>query len=82
MNDQKDFSDFTLEELIVKQKSLADRQKIAVVVICVLVGMTLYSVFIKSHDMHPFLLLGSLFFMFYNSSKLKKVELEIEKRKN
>ena len=32
--------------------------------------------------MHPFLLLGSLFFMFYNSGKLKKVEAEIEKRKN
>lgn len=80
MTDQKDFSNFSLEELVTKQKSLSNRQKIAVVV-CVLVGMTLYSVFIKSNDMHPFLLLGSLFFMFYNSGKLKKVEAEIETHK-
>jgi hypothetical protein len=82
MNDQKDFSDFSIEELIVKQKYLSNWQKIAVIITCVLVGMTLYSVFMKNHDMHPFLLLGSLFFMFYNSGKLKKVELEISKRKS
>ncbi len=82
MIEKNDYTNLSIDELLVKQKSLSNWQKIAVVVSCVLVGMTLYSVYKKSHDMHPFLLLGSLFFMFYNSRKLKKVEAEIEKRKN
>ena len=82
MIEKNEYSNLSLEYLVAKQKSLSNWQKIAVIITFVLVAMTLYSVYKKSHDMHPFLLLGSLFFMFYNSGKLKKVEAEIEKRKN
>lgn len=82
MIEKNEYSNLSLEYLVAKQKSLSNWQKIAVIITFVLVAMTLHSVYKKSHDMHPFLLLGSLFFMFYNSGKLKKVEAEIEKRKN
>jgi predicted permease len=81
MTDKIDYSNLSLEELVSKEKSLSYWQKIAVIIAFVLVGMTLYSIYKKTHDMHPFLILGCLFFMLYNSSKLKQVEEEIKKRK-
>lgn len=82
MLDKKDFSNLSLEELVAKQKSLSNWQKIFIAIAVILVGMTLFSVYKKTKDMHPFLILGSLFFILNNGSKLKKVEAEIEKRKN
>jgi hypothetical protein len=47
----------------------------------VLFEITLYAVYEKSNDMYPFFLLGSSFLILNNGSKLKKVEVEINKRK-
>ncbi len=82
MEDNTKYVNLSFEELEIKQKSLANWQKIFITIAVVLVCMTLYSVYMKTKDMHPFLILGSLFFILNNGSKLKKVEAEIEKRKN
>lgn len=81
MIEKNDYSNLSLEELVVKQKSLSNWQKIFIAIAVVLVGMTLYSVYMKTKDMHPFLILGALFFILNNGNKLKKVESEIEKQK-
>jgi hypothetical protein len=81
MIEKNNYSNLSLEELVAKQKSLSNWQKIFIAAAFVLVGMTLYSVYMKTKNMHPFLILGSLFFILNNGSKLKKVEAEIEKRK-
>lgn len=78
---KKNYSNLSLEELLAKQKSLTNLQKIFVSIAVVLVGMTLFAVYKKSNDMHPFLILGSLFLILNNGTKLKKVEVEINKRK-
>ena len=82
MLDKQNYSDLSLEELVVKQNSLSNWQKIFVSITVVLVGMTLYSIYMKTKDMHPFLILGSLFFISNNGSKLKKIKDEILKRNN
>ncbi len=81
MIEKNDYSNLSLEELVAKQKSLSNWQKIFIVIAVVLVGMTFYSIYMKTKDMHPFLILGALFFVLNNGSKLKKIESEIEKRK-
>ncbi|ENI5461764.1 hypothetical protein [Flavobacterium psychrophilum] len=81
MFNKKDYTSLSLAELLLKQTSLFYWKKIFITIAVVLVGMTLFAVYAKSKNMHPFLILGSLFFIFYNSSELKKVQLEIEKRK-
>ena len=81
MFDTKDYTNLSLEELAAKQKSLSNWQKIFISIAVVLVGMTLYSVYKKTNDMHPFLILGSLFLILNNGTRLKKVEVEINKRK-
>ena len=81
MFDKNDYTNLSQEELEAKQKSLSNWQKIFISIAVVLVGMTLYAVYKKSNDMHPFLILGSLFLILTNGSKLKKVEVEINKRK-
>jgi hypothetical protein len=82
MSDNKEYSNLSIEELVVKQKSLSNLQKIFIGIAVILVGMTLYSVYMKTKDMHPFLILGTLFMIFINGSKLKKVEEEIKNRNN
>ncbi len=81
MFDTKDYTNLSLEELLEKKKSLSNWQKIFISIAVVLVGMTFYAIYKKSDDMHPFLILGSLFLILTNGSKLKKVEVEINKRK-
>ncbi len=81
MFEKKDYTNLSLEELLEKQKSLTNWQKIFISISVVLVGMTLFAVYKKSNDMHPFFILGSLFLILNNGAKLKKVELEINKRK-
>jgi archaellum biogenesis protein FlaJ (TadC family) len=81
MLDKQDYSNLSLEELVVKQKTLSNWQKIFIAIAFILVGMTLFSVYMKTKNMHPFLILGSLFFILYNGTKLKKVEEEINNRK-
>lgn len=81
MSDDKKLLNLSLEELVAKQKVLNNWQKIFIFIAVVLVGMTLLAVYKKSHEMHPFLILGSLFLILNNGTKLKKVEIEIEKRK-
>ena len=79
---QNEYSNFSSEELVAKQKALSNWQKIFITIAVVLVGMTLYSVYKHSHDMHPFLILGSLFLTLINGTKLKKVNEEIKNRKS
>ncbi|MCF6129802.1 hypothetical protein L1S35_08955 [Flavobacterium sp. AS60] len=81
MFDKNEYASLSQEELVAKQKSLSNWQKIFISIAVVLVGMTLYAVYKKSDDMHPFLILISLFLILNNGSKLKKVEEEINKRK-
>lgn len=82
MSDNKDYSNLSLEELLVKQESLSNWQKIFISIAVVSVAMTLYAVYKGNIGKHAFFILGSLFFVLNNGSKLKKVEIEIEKRKN
>lgn len=79
---QKEYSNLSSEELVAKQKTLTNWRKIFITIAVVLVGTTLYSVYKQSHDMHPFLILGSLFLILNNGTKLKKVEEEIKHRKS
>lgn len=81
MSEKENYSNLSLEELVAKQKLLAKWRNIFIGIAIVLVGITFYSIYKKNNDMHPFLILGSLFFILNNGSKLKKVELEISKRK-
>jgi hypothetical protein len=82
MIEKNDYSNLSLEELVAKQKSLSNWQKIVVSIAVVLVLSTFYSIYMKTKDMHPFLILGSLFLIANNGSKLKKVEEEIKNRKH
>ena len=81
MVEKNDYSNLSLEELIVKQKSLGNWQKIFIVAAVLSVASVLYAVYIKS-KMHPWWILGSLFFILNNGSKLKKIKDEILKRNN
>ncbi len=82
MFEKNDLENLSLEALLAKKKTLGNVQKIFITVTVILVGMTLYAVYKKSHNMHPFLILGFLFFILNNGSKLKRIDAEIEKRKN
>jgi hypothetical protein len=81
MIDKNDLSNLSLEELVAKQKSLSNVQKLFIVVEVLLVASTLYAIY-KESKTHPFLILGFLFLIANNGSKLKKVEAELEKRKS
>jgi hypothetical protein len=81
MAEANELSNLSLEELQAKQKSLSNWQKIFIAVAVFSVGSALYAIYIKS-KMHPWWILGALFFLVNNGSKLKKIESEIEKRKN
>ena len=82
MSDNKEYSTLSQEELIAKQKSLTNWQKIFIGIAFVSVAMTLYAVYKNNIGKHAFLILGSLFLIFSNGSKLKKVEVEINNWKN
>ncbi len=81
MVDKNNYSNLSIEELEAKRQSLSNWQKIFISIAVFSVGSVLYAIYMKT-KLHPFLILGSLFFMLHNSGKLKKVEAEIEKRKN
>jgi hypothetical protein len=81
MADSNELSNLSLEELETKQKSLTNWKKIFIAFAVFSVGSVFYAIYMKT-KMHPFWVLGSLFFILNNGSKLKKVEAEIEKRKN
>lgn len=81
MNDNKDYTNLSLEELVAKRKSISNWQKIFIGIAVFSVASVFYAIYMKT-EMHPFWVLGSLFFILNNGSKLKKVEAEIEKRKN
>ena len=81
MAQTNELSNLSLEVLAAKQKSLAIWQKIFIVTAFISVGSVLYAVYMKT-KMHPWWILGALFFILNNGSKLKKVEAEIETRKN
>jgi cell division protein YceG involved in septum cleavage len=81
MVEKNDYTNLSLEELVKKQKTISNWQKIFIVVVVFSVLNVFYAIYMKT-KMHPFLILGSLFFLINNGSKLKKVEAEIEKQKN
>lgn len=81
MAQTNELSNLSLEVLAAKQKSLAIWQKIFIATAFISVGSVLYAVYMKT-KMHPWWILGALFFILNNGSKLKKVEAEIETRKN
>ena len=80
MTENNPNSNLSLEELQLKRKSLANWQKIFVVLAVLSVANVFYAIYMKS-KMHPWWILGALFFLTNNSSKLKKVEEEIKNRK-
>jgi hypothetical protein len=81
MAESNEFSNLSLEELVAKQNSLTNWKKIFIAVAVFSVGSVFYAIYMKT-KMHPFWILGAMFFLVNNGSKLKKVETEIEKRKN
>jgi hypothetical protein len=81
MSNTNDYSKLSTEELLTKQKSLANWQKIFIAFAVISTLMTLYAVYKDTVGKHAFFILGSLFLMIINSNKLKKVEEEINKRK-
>lgn len=81
MSLKKKFSNLSFEELIVKQITLFNWQKIFTVVALFSILNILYDVY-KKNKIHPFLILGCLFFIINDSSNPKKEESEIENRKN
>ena len=82
MLNMQDYSDLSTEELIIKQKSLRNWNKMFIFIAVILVGITLNCVYKATNDMYPFLILGSLFLVLDGGIKLKKSEAEIEKYKN
>lgn len=80
MFQKNNYATYTLDELIAKQKSLVSRQKIFVGVAVICVCVTLYEVYKKSHNLHPFYILGCLFLIFNNGDKLKKIQHEINNK--
>ncbi|SFB08511.1 hypothetical protein SAMN05660845_1519 [Flavobacterium swingsii] len=83
MTDKKDYSNLSLEELVLKQTALTKRNKTFVIISVFSVVFTFFAIYKKSSGaMHVFLILGSMFFLANNSTELKKVQIEIEKRKN
>jgi hypothetical protein len=83
MSDNKKYSNLSVEELVLKQTVLTKRNKIFVIISVFSVVFTLFAIYKKSSGaMHVFLILGSMFFLASNSTELKKVQLEIKKRKN
>ena len=82
MFDKKKYTNLSLLELVTKQTFLIKLQKAAVVVASILIGNVFYTIYKQGHTMHPFLLLGTLFYIVYIPSELKKVQLQINKRKN
>ena len=82
MSDTNKFENLLINELLLKKKSLQNRQKLFVIVAVILVLNTFYNIYTKSGSMHPFLILGSLFLFVYNGSEIKKVEVELNNRNN
>ena len=82
MTENNLYSNLSLEELQLKQKDLTKRKNIYVVVAILLVLNTLYAIYLKDIGMfHSISILAALFFIGFNSGKLKKVEEEIKNRK-
>ena len=81
MLDKQNYSHLSLEELVAKQKSLSSWQKIFIVAAFFSVGSVFYAIYMKT-KMHPFWVLGALFFVLNNGNKLKKIKDEILKRNN
>ena len=83
MFDKKDYTNLSLEELVLKQTVLTKRNKTFVIISVFSVVFTFFAIYKEiSGAMHVFLILGSMFFLTNNSTELKKVQVEIEKRKN
>lgn len=81
MSDNKEFQDLSLDELVAKQKSLANWKRIFLWITVFSVLMTLYAIYKDNVGKHAFFILGSLMLIAINSSRLKKVEEEIKNRK-
>ena len=79
MSDNKEFINLSLEELVVKQRSLINWKKIFTGIAVLSVLITLYSVYKDTIGKHAFFILGSLLLIAINSNRLKKVEAEIKK---
>lgn len=82
MSNNKELKDLSLEELVVKQKSLTNWKKIFASIAVISVLMTLYAVYKDTISKHAFFILGSLMLIAMNSNRLKKVEEEIKNRKD
>lgn len=80
MTEKNEYSNLALEDLLAKQKSLSVIQKLFIAVQVLLVVSTLYAIYIKYREMHPFLILFFLILILDNGSKLKKIKAEIDKR--
>jgi small basic protein len=82
MPDNKEYSNLSIEELVVKQKSLPNRKNIYITIAMVLVLNTLFAIYKNNIGMfHSISIIISLFFITYNSNELKKIDLEIKNRK-
>ncbi len=81
MSDNKEFINLSLEELVVKQRSLINWKKIFTGIAVLSVLITLYAVYKDTIGKHAFFILGSLLLIAINSNRLKKVEAEIKNRK-
>lgn len=82
MEIQNEYSKFTKEELIEKEKKLKINNKIAIAVTFLAVCNVLVGIYINENRgvASVFLILGGLFFMAKFGTDLKKVQAELKNR--
>ena len=83
MNEKKEYSNLSKEELLAKQTKLKSYSKIATVVCFLAVVNVFIGIYLKSNRgvFTVFLILGAMLFMMKYGSELKKIQSEINSRK-
>ena len=83
MNEKKDYSNLSKEELIAVETKLKRNSKIATVVCFLAVINVFVGIYLKSNRgvFTVFLILGAMLFMMKYGNELKKIQEEIKSRK-
>ena len=83
MNEKKDYSNLSKEELLSKQTKLKSYSKIATAVCFLAVVNVFVGIYLKNNRgvFTVFLILGAMLFMMKYGNELKKIQEEINSRK-
>ena len=83
MNEENNYINFSKEELLAKQTKLKRNSKIATIVCFLAVANVLVGIYLKSNRgvFTVFLILGAMLFMMKYGNELKKIQEEINSRK-